>query len=157
MCPSPSELDTCPFLFVSTASPPPLSLIKSHSFYKSKLQSHLIHHNFKISVQFSCSVVSNSLWPHGLQHARPPYPLPTPRVSSNSCPLSQWSHPTISFSVVPFFSCLQSFLASGSFQISHFFTSGGQSIGVSASASVLPGNIQASGPITSWEIDGETV
>ena len=101
--------------------------------------------------------MSDSLQPHWLQHARPPYPLPTPRVSSNSCPLSQWSHPTISFSVVPFFSCLQSFLASGSFQISHFFTSGGQSIGVSASASVLPGNIQASGPITSWQIDEETM
>ena len=96
----------------------------------------------KSSVQFSCSVVSDSLQPHGLQHTRPPCPSPTPGVYSNSCPLSQWCHPTISSSVVPFSSCLQSFPASGSFQISQFFTSGGQSIGVSASASVLPINIQ---------------
>ena len=108
-------------------------------------------------VQFSHSVVSDSLRPHEPQHARPPCPLPTPRVHPNPCPSSRWCHLTISSSVVPFSSCPQSFPASGSFQISHFFTSGGQSIGVSASASVLPGNIQASGPITSWEIDGETV
>ena len=94
------------------------------------------------SVQFSCSVVSDSLWPHGLQHARPPCPLPTPRVYSNSCPLSQWCHPTISSSVVPFSSCLQSFPASGSFQMSQFFALGGQNIGISASPSVLPMNIQ---------------
>ena len=92
------------------------------------------------SVPFSCSVMYDSLWPHGLQHARPPCPSPTPRVYSNSCPLSQWCHPTISSSVVPFSSCLQSFLASGSFQMSQFFASDGQSIGVSASASVLPSN-----------------
>ena len=92
------------------------------------------------SAQFSHSVVSNSLRPHGLQHARPPCPLPTPGVYSNSCPLSQWCHPTISFSVVPFSSCLQSFPASGSFAVSQFFSSGGQRIGVSASASVLPVN-----------------
>ena len=94
------------------------------------------------SVQFSCSTVSNSLWPHGLQHDRIPCPSPTPGVYSNSCPLSQWCHPTISSSVVPFSSCPQSFPASGSFQMSQFFTSGGQSVGVSASASVLPMNIQ---------------
>ena len=94
------------------------------------------------SVQFSCSVVSNSLWPHGLQHARPPCPSPTPRVYSNPCPLSQQCHPTISSSVIPFSSHLQSFPASGSFQMSQFFSSGDQSIGVSASASVLPMNIQ---------------
>ena len=94
------------------------------------------------SVQFSRSVVSNSLRPHGLQHARPPCPLPTPGVYSNSCPLSWWCHPTISSSVVPFSSHLQSLPASGSFQISQFFISGGQSIGVSASASVLPMNTQ---------------
>ena len=82
------------------------------------------------------------MWPHGLQHTRPPCPLPTPRVYSNSCPFSRWCHPTISSSVVPFSSCLQSFLASGSFQISQFFASVGQSVGVSASASVLPMNIQ---------------
>ena len=88
------------------------------------------------SVQFSSSVVSNSLWPHGLQHARPPCPSPTPRAYSNACPLSWWCHPTISSSVIPFSSHLQSFPASGSFQMSQFFTSGGQRIGVSASASV---------------------
>ena len=90
------------------------------------------------SVQFSCSVVSNSLWPHRLQHARPPCPSPTPGACSNSCPLSQWCHPTILSSAIPFSSCLQSFPASGSFQTSQFFASGGQSIGLSASGSVLP-------------------
>ena len=94
------------------------------------------------SVHFSRSVVSDSLRPHGLQHARPPCPLPMPGVYSNSSPWSRWCHPTISSSVIPFSSHLQSFLASGSFQMSWFFTSGGQSIGVSASASVLPMNIQ---------------
>ena len=94
------------------------------------------------SVQFSCSVMSDSLWLHGLQHTRPPCPSPTPRVYPNSCPLSRWCHSTISSSVIPFSSCLQSFPASGSFQMSQFFTSGGQSIGVSASASLLPMNIQ---------------
>ena len=92
--------------------------------------------------QFSRSVVPDYLWPHGLQHTRPPCPLPIPGVYPNSCPLSQWYHPTISSSVVPFSSCLQSFPAPGSFQISQFFTSRGQSIGVSASASVLPINTQ---------------
>ena len=106
----------------------------------------------KSAVQFSHSVVSNSLWPHRLQHARPPCLSPTPRVYSNSCPLSQWCHPTISSSVVPFSSRLQSFPASGSFQMSQFFTSGGQSNGVSASASVLPMNIQDWFPLgwTNW-------
>ena len=94
------------------------------------------------SVQFSHSAVSNSLWPHGLKHTRPPCLSPTPRVYSNSCPLSRWCHPTISFSLVPFSSHLQSFPASGSFPVSQFFASGGQSFGVSASASVLPMNIQ---------------
>ena len=92
--------------------------------------------------QFSCSVVSNSLPPHGLQQARPPCPSPTPRVYSNSCPLSQWCHPTTSSSVVPFSSRLQSFPASGSFPVSQFFASSGQSTGVSASTSVLPMNIE---------------
>ena len=90
------------------------------------------------SVQFNCSVMSDSLQPHGLQHARPPCPSSTPGVYSNSCPLS---HPTISSSVMPL-SHLQSFPVSGSFPMSQFFTSGDQSIGVSASASVLPMNIQ---------------
>ena len=96
---------------------------------------------FLPSVQFSHSVMSNSLRPHGLQHARLPCPSPTPGTCSNSCPLSQWCHPTISCSVIPFSSCLQSFPASGSFPMSQFFASGGQSIGVSASVSVLPMNI----------------
>ena len=82
------------------------------------------------SVQFHCWVMSNSLWPHGLQHARLLCPLPAPGACSNSCPSSQWCHPTISSSVIPFSSCLQSFLASESFQMSQFFASSGQSIGV---------------------------
>ena len=94
------------------------------------------------SVQFSLSVISDSLQPHEPQHTRPPCPSPTPRVYLNLCPLSQWCHPTISSSVIPFSSCPQSFPASGSFPMSHLFTSGGQSTGVSASASVLPMNIQ---------------
>ena len=94
------------------------------------------------SVQFSRSVMSNSLRSHGLQYAGPPCPLPTPGVYSNSCPLSQWCHTTISPSVIPFSSCPQSFPALGCFQMTQFFTSGGQSIGVSASASVLPMNMQ---------------
>ena len=104
------------------------------------------------SVQFSLTVVSDSLWLHGLQRTRPPCPLPTPRVYSNSCPLSHWCHPTISSSVVPFSSCLQSFLATGSFQMGQFFASGGQSTGVSASASVLPMNTQDWSPLgwTGW-------
>ena len=104
------------------------------------------------SVQFSCSVVSESLWPHGLQHNRPPCPSPTPGVCSNSVPLSRWCHPTISCSVIPFSSCPQSFSASGSFQMNQFFASGGQSIGVSASKSVLPMNIQGWFPLgwTGW-------
>ena len=104
------------------------------------------------SVQFRCSVMSNSLWPHGLQHAGPPCPSPTPGVNSNSCPSSQWCQPTISSSVIPFSFCLQFFPASGSFPMSQFFASGGQSIGVSASAWVLPMNIQNWFPLglTGW-------
>ena len=106
------------------------------------------------SVQFSHSVVSDSRRPHGLQHTRLPCPSPMPWACSNSCPLSRWCHATISSSVVPFFSCLQSFPASGSFPVSQFFASGGQSIGVSAStsASVLPMNIQDWFPLgwTGW-------
>ena len=94
------------------------------------------------SVQFSCSVASDSLWSHGLQHARFPCPSPTPRAYSKPCPSCQWYHPTISSSVIPFSSHLQSFPASGSLAMSWLFTSGGQSIRVSASASVLPMNIQ---------------
>ena len=94
------------------------------------------------SEKWSGSVVSNSLWPHGLQHTRLPCSSPTPRACSNSCPSSQWCHPTILSSVIPFSSCLQSFPASGSFPMSQFFTNCGQSIEASASASVLPKNIQ---------------
>ena len=94
------------------------------------------------SVQFSPSVMSNSLQPHGRQHTRVPCPSPTPRAYSNSCPLSWWCHPTISSSVIPFSSHLQSFPASGAFPMSQFFASGGQSTGVLASASVFPMNIQ---------------
>ena len=86
--------------------------------------------------------MSDSLWPHGLQPSRLPCPSPTPGACSNSCPLSQWCHPTVSSSVVPFSSCLQYFPASGSFPMGQLFTSGGQSIGVSASALILPVNIQ---------------
>ena len=103
------------------------------------------------SVHFSRTVVSDSLRSHGLQHPRLPCPSPTPGVHSNSCPLSHWCHPTISSSVVPF-SCPQSFPASGSSQMSQLATSGGQSIGVSASTSVLPMNTQDWSPLgwTGW-------
>ena len=103
------------------------------------------------SVQFS-SFVSNSLRPHGLQHSRLPCSSTTPRACSNSCPFCQWCHPTISSSVVPFSSCLQSFPESGYFPMSQFFTSGGQRIGVSASVSVLPMNTQDWSPLgwTGW-------
>ena len=89
------------------------------------------------SVQFRRSVLSDSLWPHGLQHARLPCPLSIPGACTNSCPSSQWCHPNSLSSVIPFSCCLQSFPGSGSFPMSQFFTSGGQSIGVSASALVL--------------------
>ena len=98
-------------------------------------------HRFSLA-QFSHLVISNSLWPHGLPHNRLPCPSPTSAVYSNSCPSGWWCHPTISFSVVPFSSCPQSLAASGSFPMSQLFARGGQSIGVSASASVLPMNIQ---------------
>ena len=106
----------------------------------------------RASVQFSRSVMSYSLQPHGLQQARPPCPSPTPRVYSNSCPLSRWCHPTISSSVVPFSSSPQSFPASGAFPVSQFFTSGGQNIGASTSISVLPKNTQDWSPLgwTGW-------
>ena len=102
--------------------------------------------------QLCHSVMSDSLWPHGLQHARLPCPTSTPRACSNSYPSSRWCHPTILSSVVSFSSCLQSFPASGSFQISQLFTSGGQSTGVSASTSVLPVHIQEWLPLgwTGW-------
>ena len=110
-----------------------------------------IHYTFS-SVEFSHSAMSNSLWPHEPQHARPPCPSPTPGVHPNPCPLTRWCHPTISSSVISFSTCLQSFPASGSFQMNQFFASGGQSFGVSASTSVLPMNTQDWSPLgwTGW-------
>ena len=112
--------------------------------FVSKIMSLLFNMLSQSVSQFSRSVVSDSLWPHGLQHARPPCPSPTSRVYSNSCP-------AISSSVIPFSSCLQSFPVSGSFQVSQFFTSGGQSIRASASITVLPMNIQVLFP---WGLTG---
>ena len=106
--------------------------------YINESNQHIRH----LKLQFSRSVLSESLWPHEPQHARPPCPSPTPGVYPNSCPLSRWWHPAISSSVVPFSSCPQSLPASRSFPMSQLFTWGGQSIGVSASASVLPMNTQ---------------
>ena len=143
-------------LFCLSPLPPWLYLILANAFsayillpaFSSSQGSYSILH----SVQFSCSVVSSSLWPHELKHTRPPCPLPTARVYSNPCPLSRWCHPTISSSVIPFSSCLQSFPTSGSLPMSQFFASGGLSIGVAASASVLPMNIQDWFPLgwTGW-------
>ena len=117
--------------------------LKFHCFlYDTVSAGNLFDLWFFSSVQFICSVVSDSLLPHGLQHARPPCPSPTPRVYSNSSTLSWWCHPNISSSVIPFSSHLQSFQASGCFQMSQIFTSGHQTIGVSASVLVLPMNIQ---------------
>ena len=121
-----------------------------HGYFLRK-QSSQVHFWFS-SVQFSHSVVSDSLRPHELQHTRPPYSLPTTRVHSNSCPLSRRCHPAISSSVVPFSSCPQSLPTSGSFPMSQLFTSVGQSIEVSALASVLPKNTQDWSPLgwTGW-------
>ena len=115
----------------------------------------LEEHNTELrdhSVQFSRSLVSDSLWPHGLQHYRLPCPTPSPRTYSNSCPLCQWCHPTISSSVISFSSHFQCFPGSGSFQMNWFFTTGGQSIEVSASTSVIIMNIQDWFPLgwTGW-------
>ena len=122
---------------------------KQNQFFKRTITASLLSLS---SVQFSRSVVSDSLQPHGLQHTRPPCPSPTPGACSSSCPSSRWCHPAISSSVIPFSSCLQSLPASGSFPMSQFFTSGGQSIGASASASVLPKKIQDWFPLelTGW-------
>ena len=125
----------CTF-YIGVPPPPPPPLRETGKKVKSVL--------LAMAIQFSSVQLlslSDSLWPHGLQHARPPCPSPTPGVYSNSCPLSRWCHPTISSSVVPF-SHLQSFPDLGSFQMGQLFASGGQSIGISALASVLPMNIQ---------------
>ena len=114
----------------------------SHNYWNRSFISSLDVFRFTHSVQFSHSVLSDSLRPHGLQHTRLPCPSPFPEACSNSFPSSRWCHPTNSSSVVPFSSCPQSFPAAGSFQMSQFFASGGQSIGVTASALVLPMNIQ---------------
>ena len=127
------------------ASPLPLYFFLWMSLY--------LVHSYTGSYQFSPVTQSClTLWPHELHHARPPCPSPTPGVHPDPCPLSQWCHPTISSSVIPFSSCLQSFPASGSFQMSQLFTSGSQSIGVSASTSVLPMNTQDWSPLgwTGW-------
>ena len=128
-------------LFFMSASP----LLPCNKFFSTILLD-------SISVQFSYSVVFNSLWPHEPQPTRPPCASLTPGVHPNPLPLSRWCHPTISSSVLPFSSCPQSFLASGSFPMSQFFASGSQSIGVTASASVLPINTQDWFPLgwTGW-------
>ena len=121
-------------------------------FIYSSVDGHLGCFHVLSSVQFSRSVMSDSLRPHEPQYARPPCPSPTPGIHWDSSPSSQWCHPAVSSSVVPFSSCLQSFRASGSFQMSQFFKSWGQSVGASASASVLPMNIQDWFPLgwTGW-------
>ena len=113
---------------------------------------YVVYYIIACSVQLSHSVVSDSLRPHELQHARPPCPSPTPRVHPNSCPSSRWCHPAISSSVIPFSSCPQSLPASKSFPMSQLFAWGGQSIGVSALTSVLPKNTQDWSPLawTGW-------
>ena len=124
--------------------------LNSSLYYTQCSQCHLLGiqwESYTISVQFSRSVMSKFLWPHEPQLARPPCPSSTPRVHSNPCPSSWWCHPTISSSVVPFSSCSQSFPASGSFQTSQLFASGVQSIGVSASTSVLPMNTRDWSPL----------
>ena len=120
--------------------------------FPSKMNDKDLHANSLFSVQFSCSLMSNCLWPHELQHSRLPCPSPTPGVHPNPGPLSRWCHLTISSSVIPFSSCPQSFPASGSFQMSQLVASGGQSIGVSASTSILPVNTQDWCPLgwTGW-------
>ena len=125
--------------------------IKKHLPNKSFSSCHKKHHQFS-SVQFTHSVMSNSLRPHESQHARPPCPSPAPGVYTNSCPSSRWCHPAISSSAVPFYSCPQSLPASGSFPMSKLFAWGAQSTGVSASASVLPMNTQDLSPLgwTGW-------
>ena len=131
-------------ILASYRSPRKSVHVEKNTWFKGRLRKGLL---------FSSVAQSGlTLWPHGLQHVRPPCPSPTPRVYSNSCSLSRWCHPAISSSVIPFFSLLQSFPASGSFQMSQFFPSCGQSIRVSVLASVLPMNIQDWFPLgwTGW-------
>ena len=135
------SLDRCPKIIMAVIVYLPVKLMKA--FFSLWLWAHILEVDRLIStsVQFSHSVASNSLRFHGLQHARLFCLSPTPRACSNSCPLSQWCHLTISSSIVPFSACPQSFPGSGTFPLSQFFTSGGQSVGVSALASVLSMNI----------------
>ena len=159
-CPLPGDLPyskvkpTCPALsggfFTTDATwKTPILNIPSPQFLPCSI---CASYDISQSFQFSPSVVSDSLQPHESQHARPPCPSPTPRVYPNSCPLSQWCHPTISSSVIPFSSCHQSLPASGSFPVSQLFIWGGQSTGVSALASVFPMNTQDWSPLgwTGW-------
>ena len=127
---------------LTTLSPSPLHLEYRWAHDRPSVSVSWMGSAVLCSVQFNCSVMSNSLWPHGLQHTRLPSPAPSPGACSNSCPSSRWWHPTVSSSVVPFCFCLQSFPASGSFLMGQFFSSGGWSIGALVSASVLPMNIQ---------------
>ena len=129
-----------------------VSVLKCYCIICEFLPNHFWLQRLYISVQVSCSVMPDSLWPHGLQHTRLPCPSPTPGTCSNSYPSSQWCHLTISSSVIPFSSCLQSFPALRSFPVNQFFASGSQSIGSSASASVLPMNIHDWLPLglTGW-------
>ena len=124
----------------------PNTTVQKHQFFGTQLSSQSSSH-IHTSVQFSHSVVSDSLWPHEVQHPRPPYPSPTPGLHSNSRPSSRWYHPVILSSVVPFSSCPQSLPASGSFPVSQLFVCSGQSIGVSALASVIPMNTQDWSPL----------
>ena len=141
-----------PLLLPHTPLCPLCLLLLLHSAPWRKLRLFHIRHKIFSSVQFSCLIMSDSLRPHETQHARPPWPSPIPRLHPNPCPLSQWCHPTISSSVIPISSCPQSGPASGSFQMSQLFASGGQSTGVSASTSVLPMNVQDWFPLgwTGW-------
>ena len=129
-----------------------LALLVKSKVLNSVIKKRYSNHTIRGSDQISRSVVSDSLWPHESQHARPPCPSPTPEVHSDSCPSSQWCHPAISSSVVPFSSCPQSLPASGSLPMSQLFTWGGQSTGVSALASVLPMITQDWSPLgwTGW-------
>ena len=161
----------CLYVYVKEKKGKIMNWIKTHKAFRkvpdtsecSKLNNYDFYHYYSIMMnsdsiicsifcQFSCSVVSDSLWPHEPQHTRPPCPSPTPGIYLNPCPPSQWCHPAILSSVVPFSSHLQSFPASGSFWMSQLVASGGQNIGVSASASVLPMNTQDWSPLgwTGW-------
>ena len=138
---------SCKWLITSS-----VQQMKQNQKWIAKLQVRLVLLKYFSSVQISSSVVSNSLRPHESQHTRPPCPLPTPGVYSNSCPSSWWCHPAISSSVIPFSSCPQSLPASGSFPMSQLFSWGGQSIEILASASIVPMNSQDWSPLgwTGW-------